>query len=159
MQDYDPSTAPVVLDVGQDAAVTDPDNADFDGGSVTVSAILAGEAGDKLQVAPALVSGSDVNVGGATIGSILSDGIYPNDLVIRLNADATPARVTTLLQNITFETDPADVQQLNRTIRFSVADGRGGVGTASVTARLIAGGALGTVKWIGRRGRSLERGQ
>ena len=118
--DYDPSSDPAqILDNGADALVADTDSANFDTGSVTVSAVVAGEAGDELRVnGAALNTGDTVMVGGSNIGTIAQDGVYPNDLVIDLNANATPALTSQLLQQITFATDPGQVVEAGRTIEF-----------------------------------------
>ncbi len=130
-----------LLDDGTDATVTDADSADFSGGSVTVTITAGKDASeDKLgiytggTVATACTgAGCDVSVGGTVIGTLGNTIFQGNDLVVNFNADATPARVTTLLRALTYENvDGINPTYAPRSISITVNDGDGGTSAASV---------------------------
>ncbi|MDF3864842.1 DUF4347 domain-containing protein [Pseudomonas denitrificans (nom. rej.)] len=137
---YTEGAAPVLLDAGGNAIVTDSDSADFSGGNVTV-AITAGRVttedllGVRNQGTGAGqigVSGSNVTYGGITIGTI-AGGSGSNNLVITLNGSATPIAVAALLQNLTYSnSNGGDIGTGSRTVTVSVNDGDGGTSTAAV---------------------------
>lgn len=138
-QENDVNAAPRQID--PDITVTDSDSADFDGGQVTVSYTAAGLAEDQLAVSNIgniSVSGSAVNYAGVGQMGTVSDGSNGSPLVIALNANATPARVTELLRALTYQNtsnEPASY----RTISLTVSDGDGGT-SGAVTARIGVSG-------------------
>lgn len=136
----------VTLDDGGNATVTDPDSAHFNGGNVTVSITANGVAGeDVLGIAnqgtgagQIGVSGSNVTYGGTTIGTI-AGGSNGADLVVSLNANASPAAVQALVRALTYtDTDASTVNTTARTIRVTVNDGAGTSANHDVTVSLVA---------------------
>ncbi|GHF12293.1 hypothetical protein GCM10017044_02780 [Kordiimonas sediminis] len=133
------------LDVGSNATLTDVDSANLDTGNLTVSYVSGQAAEDILVVdtsgtvslTAGMTAGSDVSVGGTVIGTIQagSTGGSSEDLVITFNADATLARVETLLQSVQYQnTNTDNPDETDRVLRFSVTDASGGAtDTADVT--------------------------
>ncbi len=134
--------SPVLLDAGGNATVTDSDNADFNGGNVTVSIVTnrittedvlsivnQGTGGGQIGIA-----GSNVTYGGVVIGTF-TGGSGSNDLVITLNVNATPAATQALVRDIAYSnTNTTDPAQVNRIVRTTVNDGSGGTSSnADVT--------------------------
>jgi hypothetical protein len=133
--------APVLLDVGADAIVTDIDNATFSGGTLTV-AISAGQdptdtiglqAGAGILPLAAFIDGAIITVDGHAIGTVAA-GAAPGQFALDLSADATPARVSALLQHLTFATSGSDGA---RTVGITVADGAGGVSSTAETTIVV----------------------
>lgn len=116
------------LDQRQQIQVADIDNANFAGGKVSV-AIAGGGVTDRITILAAiditlsngLNPGSVVNVHGAAIGTIAAGGA----LTVDLNANATPARVAVLLQNLIYGAEQGAPGK--RTVSVTVDDGAGGV--------------------------------
>ena len=135
-----------LLDSGSDATVSDSDSVDFDGGNVTVSIVTNRVDGEDVLairdegtgVGQIGVSGSNVSYGGVVIGTF-TGGSGSSDLVITLNANATPAAVQALVRNLTYANSNAtDPSTSSRTVRVTVNDGDGGTSsnadiTVSVT--------------------------
>ncbi|WP_417533520.1 DUF4347 domain-containing protein [Marinobacterium stanieri] len=123
---------PVTLDASGDAAVADVDSADFDSGNVTASITANGQGTEDAlsvgSIGAISLSGSDVvhsDDSGTTIGSV-SGGSNGNDLVISLNASATPARVQDLVRALQYtNTDTATTNTAARTVRVTLNDGDG----------------------------------
>ena len=138
-QENDVNAAPRQID--PDITATDSDSMDFDGGQVTVSYTAAGLAEDQLAVGNIgniSLSGSAVNYAGVGQIGTASGGSNGSPLVIALNANATPARVTELLRSLTYQNtsnEPASY----RTISLTVSDGDGGT-SGAVTARIGVSG-------------------
>ncbi|MCU7869878.1 MAG: tandem-95 repeat protein [Candidatus Thiodiazotropha sp. (ex Lucinoma borealis)] len=124
----------VLLEQGSDAVVSDVDSANFNGGSLTV------EVDSGLQVSEDVfsirnegtnagqigVSGSDVTYGGAVIGTY-TGGTGLNPLTVNLNTNATPAAVTALVQNITYENSNIENPTSgSRSVVIDITDGDGG---------------------------------
>jgi hypothetical protein len=137
----------VPLDTGANATVTDGDSANFDGGNVTVSLTANGVAGEDVlgiqnqgvgagQIG---VAGANVTFAGTTIGTF-AGGSGGSNLVITLDADATPAAVQALLRALTYSnTNTLDPSTASRTVAVTVADGDGGTSAAAaVTVNVTA---------------------
>ncbi|GGG79225.1 hypothetical protein GCM10007415_09220 [Parapedobacter pyrenivorans] len=123
----------VLIDAGGDATVSDPDSPDFNGGSLTVSIVSNGAAGeDRLTIrdegtaaGQIGVSGGDVTYGGTTIGT-LTGGTGGIDLIVTFNSAATPAVAQALIRNLTYSnSNSVNPSPDPRTIRITLADGDG----------------------------------
>ncbi|MEA3013736.1 MAG: trimeric autotransporter adhesin, partial [Sphingomonadales bacterium] len=132
---YSEGDAFVLLDTGGDATVADLDNADFSGGTLTVSFNGTGLSQDRFDVASndrvSLTPGSVV-VDGVTIGSW--DGGFPGgDFTVSLNGNATPDRVEVLLRALAYRNGAGDTPTAGlREVLITLTDGDGGtVSTAS----------------------------
>jgi uncharacterized delta-60 repeat protein len=133
-----------VIDQGTAVVIADIDSADFNGGTLTVSIAANRVAGEDVlairnqgtAAGQIGVSGANVTYGGVTIGSF-TGGSGTNDLVITLNASATPAAVSALAQNITYQnSNVLTASESTRTVRFVVTDGDGGT-SASADASVV----------------------
>ena len=129
------------------ATVSDPDTADYDTGSLTITLTVNGASDDRLGIrnvgngpGEIGVSGATVNYGGTPIGSF-SGGVGVSPLVVSLNSAATPAAAEALARNITYHNTSNAPSVLTRTVVFALADGDGGTSTAS---KQIAVGLLHT---------------
>jgi len=128
----------VVIEQAADAVVTDPDSADFDTATLTVSFVSGSDsAEDVLAIrdegtAAGKIGISGVNIlqyGGVNIGAI-TGGTGGADLVVILGpinpADASIAAVSALIKNITYEnTDTVAATEGVRNLRFVLTDGDG----------------------------------
>jgi len=128
---YDPfAGGEVIFDVGTDAAVTDPDNTNFNGGNVTVTVSAGGTPAEDvlgisttgtITLGAGLTVGSHVSVGGVDIGTITA--VSGSELVITFNSDATLARVALLLRALTYEnTNNVTPSLTGRTIQVVISD-------------------------------------
>ena len=129
------SDGPVLVDLGANATVVDVDNASFAGGRLDVSIAAGADSADVLDVKEdahvALVNGV-VSIDGVAIGArALAPG-----LVFDLNADATAARVATLLQHLTFDTTGTATGA--RTVHVTLADGSGATSDVAATTITVA---------------------
>ena len=130
--------------------VSDPDNpANFNGGQIIVN--LAGtHPGDQLLLmsgGSVTLSGSDVQVGGTTIGSISAGGLAGGftSVTINLNSNATAANVNAVVQALAFRStsdDPnegAPVANRGATITFSDGGNTGGQisSNANATVQIV----------------------
>ncbi|RLS75286.1 MAG: DUF2341 domain-containing protein, partial [Planctomycetota bacterium] len=108
--------------------VTDPDSPDFDGGELLATITSGIESGDVLALANVggvTTSGTDVLVGGITVGTVFG-GAAGVPLTITFNSDATLARVQSVYESVAL-TSNVDVPVLGiRTISVTVTDGDGG---------------------------------
>ncbi|QPG62359.1 DUF4347 domain-containing protein [Pseudomonas sp. BIGb0427] len=123
--------APVLLDAGGNALLTDLDSADFNGGNVTVAITANRVSGEDLlgifnqgsgagQIG---VSGSNVTYAGVIIGSF-AGGSASSNLVISLNSNATAAAVQALVRNLTYSnSNNGDISTAARTVQVSINDG------------------------------------
>ncbi|MDA5556024.1 Ig-like domain-containing protein [Shimia sp. MMG029] len=117
----------------------DFDSANFDGGELIIGMVL-NDTGQPQFAAPddltqdnlsfdqsgaVSIAGTSVSVDGTAIGTLVSDGADGADLVVGLNADATPDRLQTLLRNATYAND-SDDPETARLISITVNDGDGG---------------------------------
>ncbi|MCE5983706.1 DUF4347 domain-containing protein [Pseudomonas sp. LF19] len=137
----------VLIDAGSNATLSDADSADFNGGNVTVAIVANGVAGEDvlsvrdqgLGAGQIGVSGSNITYAGVTIGT-WAGGTGGNNLVISLNASATPASVEALLRNLTYSnSNTGDIASASRTVRVTVNDGDGGTSSnANVTVAITA---------------------
>ncbi|WP_216594969.1 Ig-like domain-containing protein [Comamonas testosteroni] len=138
---------PTLLDAGGNATVTDSDSANFDGGNVTVAIVANRASGEDIlaivnqgsgagQIG---VSGSNITFGGVVIGSF-TGGTGANDLVISLNANATPTAVQALVRNITYSnSNTTDPSTATRTVRVTVNDGDGATSSNADIAVSVTG--------------------
>lgn len=120
--------APVALDAGGNAAIVDSDSSDFNQGQVTASVVVNEWSGqDVLQVGNVgniTVVGTSVSHSGTPIGTISSNGLSGNDLVIELNSNATAERVQSLVRALQYSnSDITDPDLATRTVRVTVSDG------------------------------------
>ena len=135
---YNEGDGAVAIEQGGDALVADVDSPDFDTGNLTASITVGNDpAEDVLAIrdqGPGVgnisVTGSNVEYdfggGPVVIGSFVG-GAGGADLIVTLNASATPMAVTALANNITYEnTDTANPTTGTRTVQFTVDDGDGG---------------------------------
>src|SRR5436190_10097788 len=133
------SGVPVV--VSASAQVTDVDSANFDGGTLTATVAQNAGTGDALSIrnqgtaaGQIGISGSTVTFGGVAIGTVTGAG--STSLSVALNSAATPAAVSALLRNITFDNSDADPSATTRRIDFQVSDGDGG--TSNLACSFVA---------------------
>ncbi|PLX36800.1 MAG: hypothetical protein C0606_13400 [Hyphomicrobiales bacterium] len=138
---YTEDDGAVVIDQGTAATVTDPDSANLESGTLTVSIAAGGDtAEDVLAIqnqgtgaGQIGVSGSNITYEGTVIGTA-AGGTGGADLVVTFNASATPEAVEALVQNVTYENTDTDMPSEGaRTVRFTVTDGDGGTSTARDT--------------------------
>ncbi|KQN63471.1 Ig-like domain-containing protein [Erwinia sp. Leaf53] len=136
---YTEGAAPVLLDAGSDATVTDGDSANLDGGSLTVSITAnghgsedvlsirtGGEAGSVIGV-----NGSSVSYNGVEIGTV-SGGSEGHDLVVAFNANATPEAVQALTRALTYQnSNNSDPSTDTRSISITVSDGDDGTSSTA----------------------------
>jgi Ca2+-binding RTX toxin-like protein len=127
--------------IAPNATVSDPDSADFDGGTLVVEISANGEAGDRLTIAgqgddPGQigVSGGTVRYGGIVIGTYTGGAGGSDPLEIGLNAAATPVAVQALLQRVSFASLSDDPSALARTITYTLTDNDGGSSSGTATA-------------------------
>jgi hypothetical protein len=134
---YTAGQPPVVL--SPSATVTDPDSANFDTGTLTVSLTANGTVDDRLGIqdqgtGPGQigVSGTTVTYGGTAIGTF-AGGVGLTPLVVTLNANATPAATQALAENLTFNDVAASPVTGSRTVQVVLTDGGGGTSTPATT--------------------------
>lgn len=131
-----------LIDQETAAAVSDVDLTDFDGGSLTLSFASGRLTGDLVSIRSgsgvSLSSqtdvGSTITIDGQVIGTIASNGTGSggDSLIVSLNSQATAARLSTLVQNLTFDTDSDTAG--DRVLNLVLTDGDGGTSdTAAVT--------------------------
>ena len=137
----------VLLDAGSNATLVDSDSADFNGGNITVAITANRVAGeDVLSVrnqgsgaGQVGLSGSAVLYGGVQVGTLVG-GTGITNMVISLNAQATPEAVQAILRNLTYNnTNTTDPSTSNRSIQVSVNDGDGGTSNLSVVTVSVTG--------------------
>ncbi|ABF61900.1 Hypothetical protein yeeJ (plasmid) [Ruegeria sp. TM1040] len=135
----------VSLDIGANATVTDADSPNFNGGTLRASVTNnADAASDVLSVATsgvvalaAMTAGSNVSVSGTVIGTLANNIVAGNDFVVTLNADATPARVQSIVQALSFEATGEAPTAGTRTVSVTLSDGSGS-GNAHVNVAVTA---------------------
>jgi VCBS repeat-containing protein len=135
--------APVRLDGGGNAVVSDVDSPNFDGGSLTVSIVAGSVAAEDLLAIETGVTvdivGATVSVSGTAIGTITSDGSNGNDLMIDFTALATPLLVQELVRALTYaNANAADPDTTTRSIEIVLVDDTGGSALVTVEAAISA---------------------
>ena len=162
-----------LIEQGADVHVSDIDSVDFDGGSLTVSLAAGSDASEGVLsirnqgtgLGQIGFDGTNVTYEGLLIGTA-SGGSGGADLVISLNAAATPTAVAALMENLTYEnTDTVDPTLGSRQVSVTLNDGDGatsfnhdatvnlpGVNTAVILDRFEAvsySNNDGTANWVG----------
>ncbi|HBC08801.1 MAG TPA: hypothetical protein DC046_14660, partial [Rhodospirillaceae bacterium] len=120
--------------------IADVDTANFNTGYLRAQVTDNLDPGDHLLIQEAggiTLSGSDVLFNGVVIGTIdgTDDGSAAN-LLITLDADATPAAVQALARTIAFTNDAAEPTTVARTVTFTVDSGDGGTTTQDATVQV-----------------------
>ncbi|WP_236185805.1 DUF4347 domain-containing protein [Pseudomonas juntendi] len=144
---YVEKSSGVLLDQSGNAVVTDADSAQFGGGNVRVALTSGGiDNQDVLSIfstgtaaGQISTSANSVLYSGVIIGTF-TGGTSGNPLVVALNANASPAAVSALLQSLVYSnsstTDPSSGA---RTVSVTVTDETGTTSTAaSVTVNVLA---------------------
>lgn len=124
------------------ATITDPDTADYDTGTLTVTLAANASADDRLairstgtEVGQISVSGANVSYGGVAIGTF-AGGTGTAPLVVTFNSASTPEAAQALLRNVTFHNVSATPTTAPRQLTVALADGDGGTSTASKVVEL-----------------------
>ncbi|WP_424965863.1 Ig-like domain-containing protein [Dinoroseobacter sp. S375] len=149
----DVNGVPQLIDANGAVAVSDPDSADFEGGSILVSNLVSSaplidqiNAPDDLtqdqlglrQADGITILGTDVSVNGTLVGEIVQGGQNGAPFELLLNANADVAIVELLVENLTYRNisdDPLELRQL----RVQITDGDGGASDpAIVTVNITA---------------------
>ncbi|GAA0650722.1 beta strand repeat-containing protein [Brevundimonas lenta] len=139
--------APVQVDVGGNAIITDAEQANFNGGTLTFTITNNGVAAqDVLSIAnngtaPGLisVSGNAVSYGGVQIGTF-TGGTAGAALVVTLDPDATPAATQAVVRALRYNNTSDAPNTATRTITTVLTDGAGGTSatqTNSVTLTAV----------------------
>ncbi|MDC1142505.1 VCBS domain-containing protein, partial [Planctomycetota bacterium] len=134
------------------ATVTDPDSADFDTGSLTLSITANNTASDRLFA----TSGGGISVAYSpgTNEYLINDfsnvfasypelttenGVGTNDLVITFNSFCTPALAQIVLRSIRYNNVSNDPSTLTRTVQVTVNDGDGNNSNQPTIGVTVAG--------------------
>ncbi|MEM6839224.1 MAG: choice-of-anchor D domain-containing protein [Cyanobacteria bacterium P01_C01_bin.120] len=137
--------AATLLDVSGDSAVNDIDSNDFAGGTLTIAITNSVTTEDLLTLdttgniaLSGTTAGSTVSVAGTVVGTLANAIATGSDLVINLNANATPTNVPALLRALQYQnTDVPNPDITARSVQVTLTDGDGGTSTAStVTVNL-----------------------
>ena len=121
-------------------SLIDQDSTDFDGGLVRLSRVVTEPLADRFNAPDDLsqdsvfvavggaitVTGSTLSVNGVAVATITSDGLNGADLTLDLLAGATPDRLETVLNALTYQTD-SDNPRDSRTYSLLIEDGDGGL--------------------------------
>ncbi|MFN5529702.1 MAG: choice-of-anchor M domain-containing protein [Planctomycetaceae bacterium] len=120
------------------STVSDPDSANFDAGVLHVGFLSGSQPTDRLRIrhvgtatGQIGVDGQSVTWAGVEIGTFTGGWTDSSDLVITLNANATPVATTALLKAVTFSTDTDHPVASARVVRAWLSDGDGGTSAAS----------------------------
>lgn len=140
---YPANSGAKTLEQAGDVLVSDPDNANFNGGNLRVAITFNRDpAHDSLSIASAgngagqiSIAGSNVSYAGVAIGTF-TGGSGTNDLVISFNANATHEAVGALIKAIQFANDQAAPAQTSRTVSFALNDGVAGSQAAPVAVNV-----------------------
>ncbi len=114
-----------VINFASAAVVKDVDQLPLTGGNFILSTSVNGFLSTRNR------SGNNIVIGGVVIGTV-STAANTNRIAVRLNAKATPARLTTFLRSITFRSPNAGAFGIS----YSLTDGRGGLTTGSIGIRV-----------------------
>ncbi|WP_425404062.1 Ig-like domain-containing protein [Hwanghaeella sp.] len=135
------NAVPQLIDANGAAAVSDSDSADFDGGSILVSNVIASaplidqiNPPDDLtqdvlglrQTDRISIVGNDVSVDGTLVGTIVQNGLGGAPFEILMNVNSNPEIAELLVENLTYRNlsdDPIET----RLLRVQLTDGDGGV--------------------------------
>ncbi|UWR47293.1 DUF4347 domain-containing protein [Phaeobacter inhibens] len=131
------------IDVGDNLTVSDPDDANFDQGTVTISYESGMQPEDRISVdvsgvvslSAGLGNGSVVSVSGVTIGTVSATGTggAGEDLVINLTAGATHAAMQSFLSAIQYDnTSVGAPTDGNREIGVRIVGGDGAISDLAV---------------------------
>lgn len=144
---YVEKSSGVLLDQSGNAVVTDADSAQFGGGNVRVALTSGGvDNQDVLSIfstgtaaGQISTSANSVLYSGVIIGTF-TGGTSGNPLVVALNANASPAAVSALLQSLVYSnSNTTDPSSGARTVSVTVTDETGTTSTAaSVTVNVLA---------------------
>ncbi len=145
---YPPANAAMLIDVGGNATVTDPDSTDFAGGVLRASIYFNGNASkDVLSIknvgtgtGQIGVSAANVSYANTVIGTV-AGGSSGADLVVTLNASADKAATEALIHALQFYNSETAPTVNSRGIRISLSDGDGATSLASqVQVNIPVGG-------------------
>ena len=108
------------------AIITDPDNANFNGGILTVFSASGANSADRITFAGYLVDSlGRISRNGKLIGTRNANGgVGTTGLNIRLTANATIAELQLLVRSLLFETTATTAG--SRILEFRLSDGTGG---------------------------------
>ncbi|MDD2882649.1 MAG: cadherin-like domain-containing protein [Rhodoferax sp.] len=145
---YPPLSAAMLIDVGSNATVSDPDSTVFTGGVLRVSLFFNGDAvHDVLSIknvgtasGEINLSGANVRLGTTVIGSY-TGGTSAADLEVTLNSSADKAAVEALIHAIQFNNTDVAPAVNSRGIRITLSDDQGATSLASqVQVNIPVGG-------------------
>lgn len=109
------------------AKVNDVDSFDFAGGKLTAQIVAGSSSSNRLLVGGLFsIANGKLLRSGVEIGTISGNGIGENKLAFDFNRQASAKLVQELLRSVRFRTISGAAAG-NRTIRFAVADGDGGL--------------------------------
>ncbi|KQW82611.1 beta strand repeat-containing protein [Brevundimonas sp. Root1279] len=130
----------VRLDMGQNATVADAEQANFNGGALTVTITANGVAAqDVLSVANIGTGAGQISVSGANISyqgvqiATFTGGTAGAALTITLDADATPAATQALVRALQYNNTSDAPTSATRTITTVLTDGAGGTSATQTT--------------------------
>ena len=165
------NSGPQLLDANASVALSDPDSADFDGGSLLVTRLTNPtplieqfNAPDELSqdqlglrnqgtgAGQIGVSGTAITFGGVVIGTLVQDGADGAQLQVDFNSNATAEAVETLVENLTYA-NSSDDPIPSRQYRVQVSDGDGGssipqVVTVNIEADVDGVGPVGVERQV-----------
>ncbi len=124
---YTPGSGPVL--VSENATVTDPDSANYNGGNLDIRYTSGGTSNDRLGISPQGDGSEQINVSGSTVSyegnafGIFGGGVGTTQLIITLNTThATRLAVQALIRRVTYENVSDTPVQQTRTVRFRLTD-------------------------------------
>ena len=127
-----------VQNVDTSITITD-DNANFNGGNLTISYAVGGSLGDNLSIqnigvgaGQISIAGANVSYEGTLIGTVngINDGTSGASLVFDLNTDATPIAVEALVEALQYQ-NTSNGPAPSRTLSVTLNDGA--ITSAAVT--------------------------
>jgi len=135
---YTEGDAPLALDRGGDATVSNPES-NFDGGKLTVSGAIVNNEytsispSESLVLSNGMLSGSTITIDGTVIGSIPIGKTGQNglDLVVSFNANATDQLIGKLLHHIKYH-NVAETSNGTRNIYFMLKNSLGLINDAAI---------------------------